>query len=103
MTGASARATPDGSAISWEPRRGPSRDKPRDRSGGSASRPLFLLAQTDPLRVYISVPQSVAQLVQPGQAVVVTQGELREVTAPVAKIQSRYVGFFASVVNLTGT
>ena len=46
-------------------------------AGGSASRPLFLLAQTDPLRVYISVPQSVAQLVQPGQAVVVTQGELR--------------------------
>jgi len=46
-------------------------------AGGAASRPLFLLAQTDPLRVYVSVPQAYAQLVKPGQAVVVTQGELR--------------------------
>jgi RND family efflux transporter MFP subunit len=38
---------------------------------------LFLLAQTDPLRVYINVPQAYAQLVKTGQSVVVTQGELR--------------------------
>jgi len=46
-------------------------------AGGAASRPLFLLSQTDPLRVYVSVPQAYAQLVKPGQAVVVTQSELR--------------------------
>jgi RND family efflux transporter MFP subunit len=43
-----------------------------------ASRVLFLLAQTDPLRVYVNVPQAYAQLVRPGQPVVVTQGELRD-------------------------
>jgi RND family efflux transporter MFP subunit len=41
------------------------------------SRVLFTLAQADPLRVYINVPQAYAQLVKTGQAVVVTQGELR--------------------------
>ena len=41
------------------------------------NRVLFTLAQTDPLRVYVNVPQSYAQLVKPGQAVVVTQPELR--------------------------
>jgi RND family efflux transporter MFP subunit len=46
-------------------------------AGGAASRPLFLLAQTDPLRVTINVPQAYAQLVKTGQSVVVTQGELR--------------------------
>jgi RND family efflux transporter MFP subunit len=46
-------------------------------AGGAGSRPLFLLAQADPLRVYVNVPQSYAQLVKSGQAVVVTQGELR--------------------------
>ena len=45
-------------------------------AGGAGSRPLFLLAQTDPLRVYINVPQAYAQRIQPGQAVVVTQSEL---------------------------
>ncbi len=40
-------------------------------------KPLFLLAQTDPLRVYVNVPQAYAQLVRPGQKVVVTQTELR--------------------------
>jgi len=44
-------------------------------SGGS--RPLFVLAQTDSLRVYVNVPQSYAQLVKPGQQVTVTQAELR--------------------------
>jgi RND family efflux transporter MFP subunit len=42
-----------------------------------AGRPLFLLAQTDPLRVYVNVPQSYAQLIKPGQRVNVTQAELR--------------------------
>ena len=46
-------------------------------SGGGAGRALFLLAQTDPLRVYINVPQAYAQLVKSGQPVVVTQAELR--------------------------
>lgn len=46
-------------------------------AGGAGSRPLFLLAQTDPLRVYVNVPQTYAQLVKPGQPVVVTQAELR--------------------------
>src|SRR5450631_4290712 len=43
---------------------------------GGAGRALFLLAQTDPLRVYVSVPQAYAQLIKPGQEVVVTQAEL---------------------------
>ncbi|MEZ2292632.1 efflux RND transporter periplasmic adaptor subunit [Variovorax sp. RCC_210] len=45
--------------------------------GGGAGRALFVLAQTDPLRVYINVPQAYAQLVKAGQPVVVTQAELR--------------------------
>jgi len=46
-------------------------------AGGGAGRVLFLLAQTDPLRVYVYVPQSYAQLVKQGQQVVITQTELR--------------------------
>ena len=46
-------------------------------AGSSGGRALFQLAQTDPLRVYVNVPQSYAQLVKPGQKVVVTQAELR--------------------------
>lgn len=42
-----------------------------------SSRVLFNLSQTDPLRVYVSVPQAYSQLVKTGQEVVVTQGELR--------------------------
>jgi RND family efflux transporter MFP subunit len=42
-----------------------------------SSRPLFTLTQTDPLRVFVNVPQAYAQLVKPGQAVTVTQAELR--------------------------
>ena len=41
------------------------------------SRVLFTLSQTDPLRVYVNVPQAYAQLVKVGQPVVVTQAELR--------------------------
>jgi RND family efflux transporter MFP subunit len=46
-------------------------------AGGGAGRALFLLAQTDPLRIYVNVPQTYAQLVKPGQKVDVTQAELR--------------------------
>ncbi|MDQ2927495.1 MAG: efflux RND transporter periplasmic adaptor subunit [Pseudomonadota bacterium] len=38
---------------------------------------LFVLTQMDPLRIYVNVPQSYAQLVKPGQKVIVTQTELR--------------------------
>jgi RND family efflux transporter MFP subunit len=47
-----------------------------DAGGGSSGRALFQLAQTDPLRVYVNVPQSYAQLIKPGQKVVITQAEL---------------------------
>ena len=43
----------------------------------SSGKTLFVLTQIDPLRVYVNVPQSYAQLVRPGQKVVVTQAELR--------------------------
>jgi len=36
-----------------------------------------VLSQTDPLRVYVNVPQSYANLVKAGQQVIVTQSELR--------------------------
>ena len=48
-----------------------------DLIDGAGSRPLFVMAQTDPLRVTVNVPQTYAQLVKPGQPVVVTQAELR--------------------------
>ena len=46
-------------------------------AGGATGRALFVLTQTDPLRVYVNVPQAYAQLVKPGQQVVVTMAELR--------------------------
>jgi RND family efflux transporter MFP subunit len=42
-----------------------------------SNKPLFMLSQTDPLRLYVNVPQAYAQLVKPGQSAVVTQAELR--------------------------
>jgi RND family efflux transporter MFP subunit len=45
-------------------------------AGGGAGRTMFVLAQTDPLRVYVNVPQTYAQRVKPGQEVNVTQSEL---------------------------
>jgi RND family efflux transporter MFP subunit len=42
-----------------------------------SNKPLFLLSQTDPLRVYINVPQAYAQLVHQGQPAVVTLAEMR--------------------------
>ena len=47
-----------------------------DAGGGAGGRPLFQLAQTDPLRVYVNVPQSYSQMIKPGQKVIVTQAEL---------------------------
>lgn len=41
------------------------------------TRPLFVLTQSDPLRVYVNVPQAWAPLVRPGLAATVTQAELR--------------------------
>lgn len=41
-----------------------------------SGRPLFLLSQTDALRVYVNVPQAYAQLVRKGQPATVTQDEL---------------------------
>ncbi len=48
-----------------------------DAGAGNLSRPLFLLAQTDPLRVYVNVPQSYAQIVRTGQTVSISQAEIR--------------------------
>ena len=45
-------------------------------AGGGAGRTMFVLSQTDPLRVYVNVPQSHAQRVKAGQEVNVTQSEL---------------------------
>ena len=38
---------------------------------------MFVLSQTDPLRIYVNVPQAYAQSVKPGQKVTVTQSELQ--------------------------
>lgn len=43
-----------------------------------SSRVLFALSQTDPLRVYVSVPQAYAHLVKAGLQVSVTQSELAD-------------------------
>jgi RND family efflux transporter MFP subunit len=48
-----------------------------DLIDAGGARPLFVLSQTDPLRVTLNVPQSAAQWVRPGQDVSVTQAELR--------------------------
>ena len=45
-------------------------------AGSGTSRALFALAQSDPLRVYVQLPQAYAQNVVVGQEVVVTQAEL---------------------------
>ena len=42
-----------------------------------SGKPLFLLAQTDPLRVYVNLPQAYSQLVRTGQVATVTQAELQ--------------------------
>jgi RND family efflux transporter MFP subunit len=45
-------------------------------AGSGTSRALFALAQSDPLRVYVQMPQAYSQNVSVGQQVVVTQAEL---------------------------
>jgi RND family efflux transporter MFP subunit len=45
-------------------------------AGSGTSRALFALAQSDPLRVYVQLPQAYAENVKVGQDVVVTQAEL---------------------------
>ena len=45
-------------------------------AGGGSGRTMFVLAQTDPLRVYVNLPQAYSQLVKAGQEVTVTQAEL---------------------------
>lgn len=67
-------------------------------AGGGAGRALFILAQTDPLRVYINVPQSYSQLVKPGQPVIVTQTELRG-----QKFQGQVARTAASIDAVTRT
>ena len=47
-------------------------------AGGGAGRTLFVLSQTDPLRIYVNVPQSYAQNVKVGQQVTVTQAEMQD-------------------------
>jgi RND family efflux transporter MFP subunit len=45
-------------------------------AGSGTSRALFALAQSDPMRVYVQLPQAYAQNVSDGMQVVVTQAEL---------------------------
>jgi RND family efflux transporter MFP subunit len=47
-----------------------------DLIDNATGRALFVLTQTDPLRVYVNVPQAYAHLVKAGQQVTVTQAEL---------------------------
>ncbi|MBK4737396.1 efflux RND transporter periplasmic adaptor subunit [Noviherbaspirillum pedocola] len=58
-----------------------------DAAGGVAGKPLFVLAQNDPLRLYVYVPQAYAAAVKVGQEVSVTQAELpgRRFTGRVAR------------------
>lgn len=48
-----------------------------DLIDAGGARALFVLTQTDPLRVNVEVPQSYAHLVKVGQAATITQAELR--------------------------
>jgi RND family efflux transporter MFP subunit len=47
-----------------------------DLIDAGSGRPLFVLTQTDPLRVYLNVPQSYAQWIRHGEPVTITQSEL---------------------------
>ena len=48
-----------------------------DLIDAGGTRAMFVLTQTDPLRVYVDVPQSYAHLIRTGQPVTITQAELR--------------------------
>ena len=45
-------------------------------AAGGVARALFVVTQTDPLRLYVNVPQAYAQMIKGGQKVTVTQTEL---------------------------
>jgi RND family efflux transporter MFP subunit len=80
-------------------------------AGGGLARALFVVTQTDPLRLYVNVPQTYAQLVKTGQSVVVTQAELRgqkfqgQVARTAASIDatSRSMQVEISLPNTAGT
>ncbi|WP_350295413.1 efflux RND transporter periplasmic adaptor subunit [Limnohabitans sp. Rim8] len=44
---------------------------------GGLPRALFVVTQTDPLRLFVNVPQTYAQQIKPGQTVIVRQTELQ--------------------------
>ena len=46
-------------------------------AAGGIARALFVVTQTDPLRLYVNVPQTYAQQIKSGQTVMVSQAELR--------------------------
>jgi RND family efflux transporter MFP subunit len=46
-----------------------------DAGNGGAARALFTVAQVDPLRLYVYVPQAYAQQIKPGDAVTMTMDE----------------------------
>lgn len=80
-------------------------------AGGGLARALFIVTQTDPLRLYVNVPQTYAQLVKAGQTVVVTQAELRgqkfqgQIARTAASIDatSRSMQVEISLPNASGT
>ncbi|PRC91118.1 efflux RND transporter periplasmic adaptor subunit [Solimicrobium silvestre] len=49
-----------------------------DAGNGGAGRALFTMAQVDPLRLYVYVPQAFAQRINIGDSVSVTQNEMRD-------------------------
>ena len=69
-----------------------------DAGGSAGARALFVLSQTDPLRVYVNVPQSYAQMIKRGQKVVVTQAEL-----PGQRFDGEIVRTAASIDTATRT
>ncbi|MES2511303.1 MAG: efflux RND transporter periplasmic adaptor subunit [Pseudomonadota bacterium] len=80
-------------------------------AGGGVARAMFVVTQTDPLRLYVNVPQTYAQLIKSGQSVVVTQAELRgqkfqgQVARTAASIDasSRSMQVEISLPNTAGT
>ena len=65
----------------------------------SSGKTLFVLTQMDPLRVYVNVPQSYAQLVRAGQKVLVTQAELVRLQPSAAQSSSELVRELVSRVE----
>ena len=65
-------------------------------AGGGIARALFVVTQTDPLRLYVNVPQTYAQMIKGGQKVTVTQTEL-----PGKKFEGQLARTAASIDPLT--